>query len=61
MKFQCCYFDDTGGSSSSRRKGVVDMGSAKEPVTSPRRQWPMHTPKRAGEEDGVSMSVEGQC
>lgn len=43
MKFECCYFDDTGGGSSSRRKGAVDMSRAKEPVTSPRRQWPMHT------------------
>lgn len=39
---------------------MVDMGRAKEPVTSPRRQWPMHThPKERGEEDGVSMNVRG--
>lgn len=29
MKFECGYFDDTGGGSSSRRKGVVDMRRAK--------------------------------
>lgn len=50
MKFKRCYFDDTGRGSSSRRKGV-DMGRAREPVTSPRRQWPMHThPKERGGE-----------